>query len=113
MDVQNKVNIVRALGVLSGVMERQRTEYLCGECLSFRKTSEVAIEALSQIDPSGLPEGAAKVFTDASATIKSLRLVDDPKPQRKLGSCTFPEKVCYVKYVRKFFVRTVEENTQL
>ena len=100
------------MGVLAGVIERQRHEYLCGECLSFRKTSEVAIEAVKGIKPSGLPEGAAKVLSEASATINSLKLVDDPKPQRKLGACTFPEKVCYVKYVRKFFVRTVEENTQ-
>lgn len=101
------VNIIRGIGFMAGVLQRQQNEYLCGNCRGYYKTVKLMRERLGavegSIDHATLPEGIARLLNDAREILKALMTPADPVPQRKLGNCRFPEGKCYIKHARKFY----------
>ena len=101
MGHENTLLTVRGLNFLAGVLENHSREPLCKECKSYAKTLEHAMEALGHFEQEGdmtaIPEEFRPVYESAAARIKACSPADELVPQRKIGACTFPEKMCIVK----------------
>jgi hypothetical protein len=104
-------NIVRGLGFMAGVLKQQQKEPLCGSCISFVVTTESMREAIADFEKSGasVPQEFKEVYDDAVQIIRTIEVPVAPIKQRKIGTCTFPDKACYLKRIRKFFLNIVKE----
>ncbi|MDA8169852.1 MAG: hypothetical protein M0Z59_09200 [Nitrospiraceae bacterium] len=94
------VNALRALNLVCGVLESQRSDPLCAVCAGFFKTASFAREKFSSI--SKRPEaisGEMKTMTGRIESILSSLSADEGQgiKQKKAGACRMPEGVCLTK----------------
>lgn len=100
---------------MAGVIERQGKEPLCSQCISFALTVEETVKMLdafdASVDKESIPVEFAPTLNEASAIIRAAKVPHDPQRQRKIGACSLPDKACFVKKVKMFFLAVEEENS--
>jgi hypothetical protein len=105
-------NMARGLGYISGVLAKQQTDPLCGKCKSFAmtlgKAKDIAVGFEKSSGGASLSPEMKALYTDAMKILAGVSPADEPVPQRKLGSCKFPENECLLQHSAAFLEKIVE-----
>ena len=111
-----EINQVRAISCIFALLSYLQDEPFCGECSSFAKIFEKAMEKFLSIEKivgrtRGMPEEARKVVLHIYNVLSDLKLPDNPVRQKKEGYCGFPPGICLAKNAFAMFEQ-IEEQTE-
>ena len=105
---------VRAFNYISGAIKHQAGEPFCADCKSYVAVVKTVRESLDHFEEKGnagdIPEGFRELFEEAKGIIKGAKLPGEPIPRRKTGDCVLPDKRCFLKHSRKFFMECIEHS---
>jgi hypothetical protein len=98
-----KINAVRAVCFLAGVLQKQHHDPFCGNCKAWVNSVTAVRGLLSGLDADrpaeiqSLPPGLAALYADARSVLNDLVLPADVPGQKKAGNCHLPPGICFVK----------------
>lgn len=97
MEISNRV---RFYYYISGVLEKQQSDPLCGICKAFANSVRIAREDIGEFERTQegtLPGELQGLLFRAKKTLAELNPPVDAIGQKKAGNCKMPEGICFVK----------------
>jgi len=93
-------NHIRYYHYVSGVLSKQKSDPLCGDCKAFANTVRAVRESIDAFErgySAELSEESTLRLSEIKKLLSEFNLPADAIGQKKAGNCKMPEGVCFVK----------------
>ncbi len=97
-------NEIRFFHYISGLLDRQQSDPLCGHCKAFANTvlrikdDMLELESVLAEDKEALSDDLSLLLQEARKRLRAIKVPEGAIGQKKAGKCRMPEGICFVKY---------------